>query len=189
MEDEIILEQFKVIPIELPKYITETENKLNITATLCYSFLPVKNNHLAYCPLQITFGFFKNLAASDLANKNITENQLKSSVSWSDDFFGVENRIFSNSQKVNFSLSAKQIRDLGNQLAIAIKCTSKSEIENANLDNLKNSKHLFSLAITISEWPFNKASGVLYNEIIAINNVENIVLSDAAGEADLEAEA
>jgi subtilisin family serine protease len=186
IEDQIKLEQFKVIPIALPKYITETENKLNITATLCYSFLPVKNNHLAYCPLQITFGFFKNLSASDLANKDISEGKLKSSVSWSDDFFGVENRLFSNSQKINFSLTASQIKLLGNELAIAIKCTGKNEIDNVNLDNLKNTEHKFSIAVTISELPFNKALGKLYNEIIAINSVEAITTLDSELEGDIE---
>lgn len=188
VEDEIKLEEFKVIPIKLPNYINDSENKINITATLCYSFLPVKNNHISYCPLQITFGFFKNMAASAIANSNLVEHQLKSNVSWSDDFFGVENRVFCNTQKIGFSLSGGQIKDLGNELAVAIKCTGKNEIETVNVSNLRNIEHKFSLAISVSELPYNRASGNLYNEMTAINTIENITTANLEAKGDLEAE-
>ncbi len=183
IEDEIKLEEFKSIQLNLPKYILETQNKLSITATLCYSFLPVRNNHLAYCPLQITLGCFKNNSVTSLANDNIKDNQIKSVVSWSDDFFGVENRVFSNAQKIEFTLSVDKIKELDNSLAIAIKCTGKKEIETVNLSNLKNTQHKFSVVLSVSELPINKAEGKLYNEMILINTVEAISIIENTGEA------
>jgi len=188
IEDEIKIEEFKTLKLNLPAYILETQNKLSITATLCYSFLPVRNNHLAYCPLQITFGCFKNNDISILANKKVAENKLKSNVSWSDDFFGVENRIFSNSQKIEFTLSVNKIREIDNKLAIAIKCTGKKEIDEINLDNLKRESHKFSIIISISELPLNKAGGMLYSEMIAINDNENIIITEAEGTSEGEAD-
>lgn len=186
IEDEIKLEEFKSVQLNLPKYILETQNKLSVTATLCYSFLPVRNNHLAYCPLQITLGCFKNSTVTSLANDNTKDNQIKSAVSWSDDFFGVENRVFSNAQKIEFTLSVDKIKELGNSLAIAVKCTGKKEIETVNLSNLKNTSHKFSIVLSVSELPINKAEGKLYNEMTLINKVEVISTLEATGTLEIE---
>lgn len=175
IEDFIRFDDFKTIELILPKYINETKNKLNIVATLCYSFKPVKDNHLAYCPLQITFGCFKNTEAIDLANNNLSENQISSTITWSEDFFGVENRIYSNSQKIDFNLSSDRINKINNRLTIAIKCTGKSEINDSDLKHLKESDHPFSIVFSIEEIaPKGKNTGLLYQVMIADNNIEAI---------------
>ena len=184
IEEEINLEEFKVIQINLPKYILDTQNKLSVTATLCYSFLPTKNNHIGYCPLQITFGCFQNSNINSLANDNTSSNQIKPAVSWSDDFFGVENRIFSNSQKIEFTLSVDKIKALDNSFAVAIKCTGKNEIELVNQENLRKANHKFSLVLSVSELPNNKVEGKLYDAMIAINTIDAIGTMEASAEIE-----
>lgn len=186
IEDEINLEELKTIPINIPDYVARNENKLHFEVSLCYSFLPVKHNHLSYLPLHISFGIFKPVDASFIANRNADEYTIKAGLSWSEDFHGIENRLFSNAQKTTFNLKPSDIRNVENAVSLAIRCTSKSEIPEVDKSRLASRSHQYSLIISISEIPQANASNRLYNEITAINTIENLVTLE--GDADLEIE-
>lgn len=184
IEDEISLEELRTIELTLPNYINRSGNKLNFTGTLSYSFLPIKDNQLCYLPLQITFGIFKLVDAPTMSKMNAEDYKIKPGISWSDDFFGIENRLLSNVQKINSNVSGLSIEQLGNKICIAIKCTGKKEIPDSDKDHLANIKHKFSLVLTVTELPTTRASNKLYNEMLAINNIETII--EVEGEATLE---
>jgi hypothetical protein len=185
VEESIALEEVIVVPIHIPAYFAESGNKLKFTITLCYNFLPVRDNHLNYLPLHISCGIFKSCDASFIAGSQAREYQIKSGISWSDDFFGVENRLFSNTQRLSFNLQAHDVEDLNNQVCLAIRCTGKSEIDDTNLRDLKDTLHDVSIAINITEIPEGYASNQLYAEMTAINVIRNIVEGEAEGEAEL----
>jgi hypothetical protein len=187
IESDIELEELQTIILTLPSYINNSGNKLNFKGTLCYSFLPIKENHLDYLPLQITFGIFKPIEANQMGTMKTEDYRIKAGMSWSEDFFGVENRLFSNVQHIDENVSAAQIEAIGNKVSIAIKCTGKKEIPDSHRKHLVDTKHKFSIILTITELPASRASNRLYNDIIAINTVQAI--AEAEGEAFAEAEA
>ena len=52
LEDSINDDDLKVYPINFPQYLTQTDlgkqrGIVKVTATLCFSFLPIKNNQLS----------------------------------------------------------------------------------------------------------------------------------------------
>lgn len=178
VEDAITIEEFKLIKIKLPEYLNPTKHKTNhklkVAATLCYKFFPVKDNHLSYCPLHISFGIFKP-DIPDMAMKDGKEYQIKTAIRWSEDFFGIENRLLSNVQKIDYNLQPEDIGNVSNEISIAIRCTNKDEIDSTVADILAKSSHEFSLALTFTELPYEKANtNRLYNELSAINTIEVI---------------
>lgn len=190
IEDSITVEEFKLIKVKLPDYLNPNKNpsnhKLNITATLCYKFPPVKGNHLSYCPLHISFGVFKP-DISDMAMKKTEEYKIKTAISWSEDFFGIENRLLSNVQKINYNLQPEDIGNVNNEICIAVRCTNKDEIDSNIADNLAKDSHEFSLALTFTELPHEKANtNRLYNELFAANTVEVIGIIEPEIDIDLE---
>lgn len=186
IEDTIDNDELKVIPIKVPSFIAEAGNKLHVEATLCYSFLPVKDNHLNYLPLHISFGFFKNMDAGTIGTSDASTYRIKNAISWSEDFHGVEKRLFSNSQKHSFNIQPTDLAKIGNEISIAVRCIGKAEIPLINRQYIENGNHKFSIVIAISEIPENKASGRLYAELNAINEVENIAILDASIDIELE---
>lgn len=187
IESEIELEDLQTVKIQLPQFINQSGNKLNFQATLCYSFSPIKDNHLAYLPVQITFGIFKPIDADTLAKANTEDYKIKSSMSWSEDFFGIENRLLSNVQRIDRNISGLDIEALGNQISLAIKCTGKKEIPPAERELIVKTPHKFSLALTVTELPASRVNNRLYADIVAINIVNAI--AQAEGEAEATAEA
>lgn len=196
IESEIEIEKLQSIIIEIPKYINKDGNKLNFKGTLCYSFLPIKDNHLSYLPLQITFGIFKPISAEIMGKKDDKENNqkgtqtadyiIKNGMSWSDDFFGVDNRLISNVQQIDYNVSGEQIENIENKVSLGIRCVCKNEIEEPHLKYLKETKHKFSLVLRISELPLAKANNQLYQEIIACNTVQPIINLEGEATADAE---
>ncbi len=187
IESEIKLDEFQTVIISLPKYINKSGNKLNFTGSLSYSFLPIKENHLGYLPLQITFGIFKPIHADKIAGEPTQDYQIKNGLSWSDDFFGVEKRLFSNVQKIGVNIDGKTIEELGNKVSLAIKCTGKKDIPYEDRSHLTRTKHKFSLVLTITELPTSRAKNRLYNDIVALNTVQAI--AELETDITLEAEA
>lgn len=184
IEDTIELEEVIVMPLKLPQFIAEGKNKLHVQSTLCYSFLPLKDNHLNYLPLHISFGVFKNLSPETIAQNVGKEYKIKSSITWSEDFHGVEKRLFSNTQKLVFNLQPYDLAHVGNEISIAVRCTCKKEIPESHMNHLKRA-HPFSLVISLSEIPELEASGTLYSELTAINLVENITSLDGLADVEL----
>lgn len=187
IEGDIKLDELKTIVINLPAYFNKDGNKLNFKSTLCYSFLPLKDNHLSYLPLQITYGIFKPIDAQKMGPSNTKEYIIKSGMTWSDDFFGVDNRLFSNAQQLNHNVSGEQIAANNNKVTLAIKCTAKNEIPDSHKIALENQNHKFSVVIKITELPVSKVQHILYNEMIAINDIEAINNLEGFANADLDA--
>jgi hypothetical protein len=105
IEDVITFDDFYSFDLRFPDWVLSTPNKIELTATLVYKFLPIPNNHLAYLPLYISFGIFRPVDISILSQQDLDNFQLRSGVSWAEDHFGVEDRIFSNVQKLSFPIS------------------------------------------------------------------------------------
>lgn len=186
IEDSINLEEVRAIDVKIPKRLLQDNNKLEFTATLCYSFEPIRENHLNYCPLQIVFGFFSPSSAKVLANEKTKKYMIKAGVSWSEDTWAPEGRFYSNVQHLHFCLSQENLVDVRFKTTLGIKCTGKKEIDAHARKELKKGSHSFSLVINIAETPENNVSGELYNQIIAINTVESILSTDIDLDLDVD---
>jgi hypothetical protein len=182
IEDMINFNDFYSFNLNFPDWVLSTENKIELTATLVYKFLPIPNNHLAYLPLHISFGIFKPREISTLSQDELKNYILKKGESWAEDHFGVEDRIFSNVQKISFNISSHHFDADNPSVSIAMRCYGKSNVPEADFRHLRESEHPFSLVIGLREIPRtknSKLSGLLYNDIEALNELQAI--------ADLEA--
>lgn len=189
IEDGILPGKIQTYPIKLPNYLNFLDfdkNLIEFKATMCFNFEPVKNNHLAYCPIHIQFGFFKNLPLEGINNSKSTNYKIKPEISWSEDYY-YKNKFLSNAQKKKFRFKKSEIVDENYQFKIAVaskihKLLSLEEIERYN------KYHKFSLVITISELPNvdKQLTGKLYDEIALVNQLEAIGIAEA--EAELRTE-
>jgi hypothetical protein len=184
IEDKINISQLLTIPIFLPPYLKENGNKLKVNITLCFSFLPIKDNHLNYLPLQISFNIIKNVDIKVAASGSQDIYGIKSGFSWSEDHFGIENRIFSNSQTKSYTIQPNDLNTIGDSIALGVRCLSKNNIPESELERLKCQEHHFSAVIRITELPENKVTNNLYNEMINCNNIE--IISNIDLEATLD---
>ena len=187
IEDEIEAQQILTIPIILPDYLKDSGNKLKFDISLCYSFMPLKDNHLNYLPVYMSFNLVKNVDIKTVAEKEQNEYGIKNRFSWSEDHHGIENRVFSNAQFKSYSLQSNDLQNLGDSIALGVRCLIKSEIPASHAALLANKKHPFSIVLSITELPEINASNQLYSTMIACNEIKNIV--QAEGEADIEIEA
>ncbi|WP_156305779.1 S8 family peptidase [Sphingobacterium endophyticum] len=182
IEGSIKVEQIIKYPIFIPSYLLNNGNKLQFDISLAYSFDPIKDDHLNYLPLHMSFSLVKNL---DIKSIGTTKDVygIKSQFGWSEDHFGIDNRLFSNTQKISYRLQPVDINNCKDSVAIAVRCLAKKDF----LNTLKHSEHYFSLVIRISEIMTNENTpGIeFYNEIMKINNyldIANII----EGDLDLE---
>lgn len=190
IEDKIRPDQMKVFPLNFPTYLTSGNlgkriGLLKCTATLCFSFEPVMNNHLGYCPLQMAFSIFRNHSGTQILEK---EEDIKSKLksSWSQNNRWKQKPIpASNTQKISFSISERDLKDEELTFKLAIHCLVNSQLLG---DTKKYAReHPFSMAITIEETLRDaKKTGKLYAEMSAINKVENI--TELEGDAGIEIE-
>ena len=190
IEESINVGEIMKIPIELPKYLKKSGNKLQFDISLCFSFMPVKDNQLDYLPLHISFNLVQNIQIEDIAwgvSKRTDDTPEKKvafgikNYSWSEDHFGIDNRILSNAQNATYRLQPTDYEKIDDSLAISVRCLAKKE----HLQNLKNSRHNFSVVIKITEILNNETSGNLYSEMLEINNFIEI---DNNLDTELEAE-
>lgn len=187
IEREIRFDQFYSFNLNFPNWVLTTSNKIEIIGTLVYTFLPIPNNHLAYLPLHISFGVFKPKDLSTLSQKDLKYYQLKPGISWAEDHFGVEDRLFSNVQKIGFNISSQHFDPNNPSVSIAMRCYGKSNIPEWASRHLKEQSHPFSLIIGLREIPKNKKSklsGSLYNDITMLNDLQ--VISDLEAGSSLE---
>ncbi|MVN92663.1 S8 family peptidase [Mucilaginibacter aquatilis] len=199
LEDEIEPDKIQSYPLVLPEYLLEQDRKtglVQVDATLCFKFDPVKNNQVAYCPLQIAFGVFKNLPleAYELdengdvklvdgkqvplgINYNTTD-KYKFSPSWSQDYY-YKSKMLSNTQKMSFSVSKKVLIDENRTFKIVL-LSKLHKLLSVPEKTKYTTAHPFSLVVTVRENPVKgKTTGRLYNEMLLINELEaigNIVL-------------
>lgn len=197
IEDEIQPEEMIVIPIHFPEYLTtdnldKSQGLLKIKATLCFSFDPVLNNQLGYCPLNMSFAIFRNHSAEEIQIKEDEKNGgIKSRLrqSWSQNSRDVSKPIPSaNTQKVQFQIGVKELKDENSTFKLAVICRINPQLLPGIEEKYKVS-HPFSMAITIEEnLPDQKLTDKLYSEMIAINHVENIthIVADTEVDIDLE---
>ncbi|PZR02312.1 MAG: hypothetical protein DI539_27755, partial [Flavobacterium psychrophilum] len=186
LEEEIHLEEIRCIKIDLPPAIAKSGNKLEFTATLCYSFDPLRGNHLNYCPLQIVFGFFRNVTIKQLAQGKVEDYKIANGPTWSDDIWPVENRLYSNVQHLHFYLDGKKLEHADNSITLAIRCTGKKEIDASYRESMEKLDHSFSVVINISEVPEAKASGTLYSDMINLNSLDLINPADMDADLNLD---
>ena len=102
---------------------------------------------------------------------------IKSSVgSWSDDFYPVSSKMFSNVQKMSLNISRDEIEKIRNQISIIFRCTGREYLEGTN--------HPFSFVLTIEQKHSAELDGnSLYDSLEQVNIVEAI--AQAALEAEL----
>lgn len=186
VEDQIKPLEIVSIPIFLPEYLKTAGNKLIFDISIAYSSYPDKGNHLGYLPLHMSFNLMKNLTIKDIATKSVEETVAKRGFSWSEDHFGKENILFSNAQSKEYRLQPNDIVSLNGQMAVAVRCLSKDNIDENLKNYLENNQHAFSLVIRITEELKNVTENNLYNEMLEINNLT--VISEAEIDADLDLE-
>ena len=193
LEDTIQPGDIKSYPINIPEYLFSVERQialLEFQITLCFKFLPVQNNQLAYCPLNISFGIFKNLPleSKDAAKKDIGLNgnlskNIKLKSSWSQDYYW-RAKLLSNTHKENFTVSKQNILDEDNQFKLAVKC-ELHKLLSEYLRDYYSGNHEFSIVLSIKEKPIKGVNtNMLYDEMILINSLDAV--STIELEADLE---
>lgn len=219
IQDTINSNSHKIITINLPDYLNglgnEKSSLLSIKATLCFKFDPVLDNHLAYCPVHISFNFIKCLNDIPDENANIIANRKNHPYfnqfyttgmspkeklerrdaelgvqarisSWSDDFFPLNAKPFANVQKNEILIRPKDLNKIGNKLSVVVRAINKSNLEPEFVRALESRAHEFSIVLTIEERNGFR-EGRIYQELLNVNELENIVeISDL--NADLETE-
>jgi hypothetical protein len=192
LEDSITDDHLKVYPINFPEYlINDNLGKKNgivkVTATLCFSFLPIKNNQLSYNPVHMAFSIFKNHSAEDIIKTNEEiDSKLKSTLSWSQNGRHKSKPLpYSNSQKISLNVNVNDLVNEENTFKLAIHCMVTEQIVGGiPLDYPK--EFPFSLVINIEENTKVK-TGLLYDEIQLINEVE--VIGELEVDTDLDIDA
>jgi len=195
IEDSIAPDQIVTFPLNFPQYLTTDDlgkknGILRITATLCFSFEPLLNHQLAYCPIHMAFSFFKNQTADQiLAPEEKVASLLKSSLRWSQSGRHVRKPIpYTNTQKISFPVNKQELIDEASTFKLAVNCRINPQLLPGS-EKPYQKPHPFSIAITIEETlKENKSTNKLYNEMVLINSVETIINLDAEGTAEAHAE-
>lgn len=187
LENSILPNQIKSYPIHIPRYLLERERKypLKVTATLCFKFPPIRDNQIAYCPIHLAFGFFRNLPLeiyerdatnheiSAGINNNNTE-AIKFNKSWSQDYyFGM--KFLSNVQKTEFTISKDNLIKENFTFKVCLNSKLHKLLNSTQTEEISSKPIEFSLVFRIEEYPIrNENSNQLYNELIAVNTLELI---------------
>ncbi|MHA4846528.1 S8 family serine peptidase [Flavitalea antarctica] len=193
IEDSVRPEEVKIIPLHFPEYLSTDElgkrvGLLTVSATLCFSFDPVLENHLAYCPIHMAFSFFRNHAGEDILKKeDAIKSKLKSTLTWSQNGRYKSKPVPSfNTQKIHFRVGADELVSEESTLKLAINCRLNPQLL-PGMEARYGGDHPFSLVVTIKEdLPEARQTGKLYAEMLAVNEVENIITVEL--ENDLQAE-
>ena len=107
----------------------------------------------------------------EIAKKQNTYG-IKGQFSWSEDHFGIDNKLFSNSHSKTYRLQPKDIVNCDGSVGLAVRCLAKNDY----LEELIKTPHHFSITVKITELISNKnRAGVdLYSEMMKINNYMEI---------------
>ena len=200
IEDKVSPEEVKIFPLNFPEYLSKLDlgkqnGILKVSATLCFSFLPILNHQLAYCPIHIAFGFFKNHTGKEILFKEDEKtggikSKLKSGMGWSQSARHKEKPIpYSNTQKLSFPINVTELLNEANTFKLAVNCRICPQLLTGTETKYQIS-HSFSIAITIEEnLKEENLTGQLYAKMESVNIVENIAEIDLEGEATAEGEA
>jgi hypothetical protein len=199
LEESIIPDDLLVFPIHLPDFLKVLGKSriLKITATLCFKFKPIPNSHLAYCPIHIAFGIFRNLEFEEKVVENvegvektidigINGNQtdkikLNSKSSWSEDYY-YKSKPLSNVQKISFLVSKERLIAENGTFKIAVS-SRFNKLLTAEEREQYNHEHPFSMVINIQE---NGNSKQLYDGLCAVNELEIISTLETEAGTQLE---
>ncbi|MEN9876668.1 MAG: hypothetical protein RLZZ529_1665 [Bacteroidota bacterium] len=189
LEDSISDDDLKVYPINFPQYLTQKNlgkqrGIVKVTATLCFSFLPIKNNQLSYNPIHIAFSIFKNHEAEDIIKSNVeVDSKLKSGLTWSQNGRYKSKPIpYSNTQKIDLNVNVRDLVSEENTFKLAVHCLVTDQII-GELPASYPKDFSFSLVINIEETTRNQ-TGLLYDEIQVVNNLE--VIGDLDADTTIE---
>jgi hypothetical protein len=193
IEDSVEPEKLVVFPIHFPQYLTSGILKkktglLRVTATLSFSFAPVINSQMAYCPVHMAFCFFKNQSPADILKKEEdVYSLLKTTLRWSQSGRYVNKPIPNmNTQKISFSVGLDDLINENHTFKIGVNCRLSKQLF-PGAERAYQHAHPFSLAIRIEEkMPAGKNTGRLYNEMLLVNETINIARADGIAEADVE---
>ncbi|AUP77337.1 S8 family peptidase [Flavivirga eckloniae] len=189
LEDSIQSGEQKIYPINFPDYLIstslgKTNRVLKITATLCFSFLPLQHNQLTYCPVHMAFSIFKNHSSDDINRvQRVLNSKLRTTLSWSQSARDKSTPApYSNVQKIEFNVDVAQLRSEGKTFKLAVQALLSNQIMASQIENYPTEFN-FSLVLNIEE-TVRTNTGRLYDELRAINNVEviNVVEADLEGE-------
>ncbi|MES2732973.1 MAG: S8 family serine peptidase [Bacteroidota bacterium] len=190
LEDRIKQKELIAFPIRVPNYlrsVTKNIGLLKVTATLCFSFLPEKDNQLAYCPIFMAFSIFKNKSLTEIQS-NYDKARLKRR--WTQDGYSTAKPImYSNVQKISFSISKNEIINEDGIFKVAIHCKINPQMK-MNIATIRGQiakEYEFSLAISIEEkQPDRKLTNKLYAEMVAINQAEALGSIELENDIELE---
>ncbi len=194
LEDKIESKKIKIYPIHFPEYLInddlgKVKKRLKITATLCFKFLPIKNNQLSYNPIHMAFSIFKNHSADDIMKADGKEDKftskLRSTLSWSENGRFVSKPLpYSNTQKISLNVNIEDLINELNTFKLAVHAKLSEQIVGGLPENYPT-EFPFSIILTIEEAIKNN-TGKLYDEIQLLNNLEAV--QNINLEAGLEAD-
>lgn len=184
LEDAIENGRIRIYPINFPKYLLEDDlgrkrGILKITATLCFKFLPIKNNQLSYNPIHMAFSIFRNHSAEDIMKSDEEiRSKLKTNLSWSQNGRYISKPLpYSNTQKVSLNVNVDNLENESNTFKLAIHAKLSEQIIGGVSESYPNT-FPFSIVLTIEETIKNN-TGKLYDEIQLVNFLEVIQETDA----------
>jgi subtilisin family serine protease len=179
LEDIIVNEKIRIYPINFPEYLVNDDlgkkrGILKVTATLCFKFLPIKNNQLSYNPIHMAFSIFKNHSAEDIMKADEKAlSKLKTTLSWSENGRYVSKPLpYSNTQKIFLNVNVDDLNNEGNTFKLAVHAKLSEQVV-GGLPKDYPTEFPFSIVLSIEETIKNN-SGKLYDEIQLINQLEVI---------------
>ena len=191
LEDVIGNGNIRIYPINFPKYLIEDDlgkkrGILKVTATMCFKFLPIKNNQLSYNPIHMAFSIFKNHSADDIMKPDEElKSKLKTTLSWSENGRYVSKPLpYSNTQKIFLNVNVDDLNNEGNTFKLAVHAKLSEQVV-GGLPEDYPTEFPFSIVLSIEETIKNN-SGKLYDEIQLINQLE--VIQELDIDAGLEAD-
>lgn len=191
LEDVIGNGKIRVYPINFPEYLVKDDlgkkrGILKVTATLCFKFLPIKNNQLSYNPIHMAFSIFKNHSAEDIMKADEkASSKLKTTLTWSENGRYVSKPLpYSNTQKIFLNVNVDDLNNEGNTFKLAVHAKLSEQVV-GGLPEDYPLEYPFSIVLSIEETIKNN-SGKLYDEIQLINQLE--VMQELDIEAGLEAD-
>ncbi len=197
LEESILPENIVIYSLKLPPYLQHSgrsQGLLAFEATLCFKFKPIQHSQIAYCPLHLGFGIFKNRTLEEInggrsgpkedEETGIIQEGYKLRESWSQDPY-YKGKLLSNAQKVSFMVGKQNILDEDFTFKIAV--SSKFNKLLTETQKLSYADEIdFSLVIRVKQIPSKGMYiGSLYEGLMVENELQALVVLDA----DLEAEA
>lgn len=203
LEDSINIDEIKAFKLKLPEYLLgsslKNQSLLKVSGTLCYKIKPIRNNDLAYCPVNISFAIVKDIPVEQYEyiqrngqrrrvdtgiNRNSANNiKIRGRESWSQDAI-YKSKVLSNTHKIEFNLSRDNINEEDRSFKVSLFSHFHKILTDIEKNSLPN-RHEFSLVLTIKEnQKVVDLTGRLYDDIQIDNNLEIITDLDAELEID-----